>query len=381
MPRRRSLPRVPYRIERRPNPRHLASRRIAGIVAGLLVALLVAPLLAPSVGSQIYTFVWNGTLGSPVGVSNVLTVAAPLVIAGLAVALTYRLGLWNIGVPGQMLMGAWFALWIGFEMNDVSGFIAVPVMLGAGFAGGAAWMLIPALARVYLGVNEIVSTFLMNFGALAWASYWIRGEWFDSQAAGGFHSRAVPSNTELGSLDVAGVVIHWGVLAAVILPLLVALVLQVTRGGFEAGISGASERAARYAGMPVERRMLTALLASGGLAGFGGVIDMLGDLHVYGAAIGKDDLGFGGLVIAVLAGGSMIAVVPVGVIYALMTVAGLSMSVAGVEPQVILALVGLMSLFAALAEAFARVRFVRARRAPPSADVPLDEARLAIEEP
>jgi ABC-type uncharacterized transport system permease subunit len=353
---------APYRIELRSRPRRVTTYRIAGVALGLAIALLAAPLFAPSVGDGIYHFIWQGTFGTPIGIGNVLTTAAPLIIAGLAVALAYRMGLWNIGINGQILMGTWLALFLAFKLDHWSGYALVPLMFVAAAVGGALWMLIPALARVYLGINEIVTTFLLNFGATAWMSYWIRGAWFDEGAGGGgTRSRPAPEQTDLGLINIDGVLIHWGIIVAVVAPVLAWLVLTTTRAGFEMGISGASERTGRYAGIPVKRRMLSVLLASGAVGGLAGVVDLLGNTHYYGDALIGGDIGFAAVVVAVLAGGSALGVIVVGFGYAAMTVGGDSMSVAGVPTEAVLALIGIILLLATAAEAIARVRFVRTR--------------------
>jgi simple sugar transport system permease protein len=313
------------------------------------------------VGGDLYRVAWQGTFGTPIGFGNVLLSAIPLILTGLAVSLAYRMGLWNVGIDGQILMGAWLALFIAFKLDDTSGFAVVPIMFLAGAVGGAVWMLIPAIARVYLQTNEIVTTFLLNFGALAWMSYWIRGDWFDQAAGGGgTRSRPIPEQTQLGLLNLDGVVIHWGLLLAIGLPLLAWVLLATTRCGFELTVAGASERHGRYAGIRVERKMLGVLLLSGAIGGFAGVVDMLGNTHYYGDAL-AGNIGFAALVVAVLAGGSPLGVILVGFLYSVMFVGGDSMSVAGVPTEAVLTLIGLILMLATAAEAISRLRFVRSR--------------------
>ena len=351
----------PWRVERRSRPKRLVTYRVTGAVIGFAIALALAPLLAPSVGTDIYTFVWNGTFGTPFGITNLLLISVPLVLAGLAVALAYRIGLWNVGVEGQILMGAWLALFIAFKMSGASGFVLVPIMFVAGAVGGALWMLIPAVARVFLGINEIVTTFLLNFGAVAWMSYWVRGDWFDQAAGGGgTRSRPVPVNSQLGEVDFGSVTAHWGVFLAVGIPIVAWLLLAMTRSGFEFSLAGAAPRTGRYAGINVERKMLSIMLLSGAISGFVGVVNMVGNTHYYGDAL-ANDFGYAALAIAVLAGGSPLAVIPVGVLYGAVLLGGDSMSVAGVAPEAVLAMIGLILVLAASGEALARMRFVRTK--------------------
>jgi general nucleoside transport system permease protein len=352
-----------WRIERRSRPRWVPAYRVGAIVAGIVVALLIGPLLSTTSSSQFYRLAWNGTLGTSIGIGSVLTVATPLVIAGLAAAIPYRVGLWNIGIDGQILIGAWAATGVGFLLGHLAGIALVPLMFLAGMVGGGAWALAPALGRAFLGINEIVTTFLLNFVALAWMTYWVTGRWADPGAVGGgVRSRALPAQSQLGLIDVNGAVVHWGVLIAVVLPVGAWLILRSTRMGYELTIAGASDRAGRYAGIAVRRKLIGALVAGGAIGGLGGVVDLLGSLHQYGDGL-TNNTGFTALVIAVLAGGSELGILLTGFIYALLLVGGDAVSVAGVQPEVVFSLVGATLLFAAGGEAFARLRFVPVARA------------------
>ena len=316
--------------------------RLIAIVIGLVVAILVAPLLGSTPASEFYDIAWTGTLGSTLGFGNVLTVAIPLAIAGLAASIPYRLGLWNIGIDGQILMGAWLAFAVSRAMPDVAAPVLIPLMLVAGMLGGAAWILGPALARVYLGLNEIVTTFLLNFVASAWLTYWVTGPWRDPvvQTAGGIRSKPIPAQTDLGLLNLGGVVVHWGILVAVALPLAAWLTIRFTRVGYEITMSGASERAGRYAGIPVRRRLIGVMLVGGALGGLAGVIEMLGTLHQYGDGL-TNNTGFSAVVIAVLAGASEPAVPVMAFVYAVLVVGGDAVGLTGVSPDIVFAMVGI----------------------------------------
>jgi ABC-type uncharacterized transport system permease subunit len=348
------------RVERRPDPRYLGVYRVVAIIVGLAVALLVAPLIGSVPASDFYDLAWTGTLGSPLGLANVLTVAAPLIIAGLAASIPYRLGLWNIGIDGQILMGAWLAFAVSTAVPDLSAPLLIALMMLAGMVGGALWALGPALARAYLGLNEIITTFLMNFVAVAWMTYWATGPWFDPQSGGGVRSRPVPEQSELGLIELNGTLVHWGIVIAATLPVAVWLALRYSRTGYELTVTGASEKAGEYAGIPVRRKLVGALVAGGAIGGLAGVVDMLGALHQYGAGL-SNNTGFSAVVVAVLAGGSELGVLVVGFVYAILIVGGDAVGLAGVSTDLVFALVGITLLLAAIGEALARFRVVRTR--------------------
>lgn len=351
-----------WRIERRARPRWIPAYRVGAILAGILLALLVGPLLATTSSSEFYRLAWNGTLGTSIGLSSVLTVAVPLLIAGLAAAIPYRVGLWNVGIDGQILIGAWMATGVGFLLPDLDAIVLVPLMMLAGVAGGGLWALGPALGRAHLGINEIVTTFLLNFVALAWMTYWVTGPWADdSPTGGGVRSRHLPEQTDLGLIDIGGTTVHWGILVALGLPVVAWLTLRVTRKGHELTVVGANPRAGEYAGIAVRRTMVGALVVGGAVGGVAGVVNMLGSLHQYGDGL-TNNTGFTALVIAVLAGGSAVGIIVMGLLYGLLLVGGDAVTVAGVQSDVVFSLVGVTLLLAAAGEAFARLRFVRTGR-------------------
>lgn len=358
------MPELGWRIERRSRPRWVPAYRIGAILAGIAAALVVGPMLATGTTGEFYRLAWNGTLGTSIGLGSVLTVAVPLVIAGLAAAIPYRVGLWNVGIDGQILIGAWMAAGLGFVFPRLDALLLVPLMILAGAFGGGLWALGPALGRAYLGINEIVTTFLLNFVALSWMTYWVTGRWADPGAVGGgVRSKPLPEQTQLGLLSIDGTVVHWGALIAVGLPLVAWLTMRATRKGHELTIAGANPRAGAYAGIPVKRMLVGALVVGGAVGGVAGVVDMLGSLHQYGDGL-TNNTGFTALVIAVLAGGSAVGIILTGVLYALLLVGGDAVSAAGVQSEIVFSLVGVTLLLAAGGEAFARLRFVRTRRAP-----------------
>lgn len=350
-----------WRVEQRPRPRHLAAYRVGAIVVGVVAAVVLAPLLANVPTDQLYRLAWNGTLGTPVGFANVLAAAIPLVIAGLAAAIPLRLGLWNLGIDGQMIIGAWAAGALAFGFSSTSGAVLIPLAFVAGMAGGALWMLVPALARVYLGVSEIITSFLLNFAAVAWMVYWTTERWVDpNTAGGGVLSRPIPDQAQLGLIDLGVARIHWGVVIPIVLVALTWFILRSTRSGYELRMMGGSEKAGRYGGMSVSSTTVGALLTSGALAGLAGTVVMLGSLHLFGAGL-TNSTGFTAIVVAVLAGGSAPAILIIAFVYAVLIVGGDSISVAGVAPETVFSLVGLTLLLAALGEGSARLRFVRIR--------------------
>jgi ABC-type uncharacterized transport system permease subunit len=354
------------RLERRSRVARAGRYRAGGVVAGAAIAILALPLITGTAPGTVYSSLGSGLSGS-LGIQSVITGAIPLVLAGLAVALPYRLGLWNVGVDGQMLTGAWVSAAIGFSLPNAPSVLLVALMLIGAMVGGAVWALGPALARAYLGVNEIITTFLLNFVAVAWLAYWANGPWKGTASVGGTVSRSLPDQATLGTLRLGSIAVQGGVVIALVAPVLVWAAFRFSRTGYEWLVVGSNPRAGVYAGMPVKRRLVGAMLVGGAIGGLAGTVEMVGDLHLYTDGI-TNNTGFAALVVAVLAGGREAAVVLVAVFYAILIVAGQQLSSQGISNDIVLMIVGFTLLTGALGDAAARFRLVR-RRSPEPAEV------------
>jgi simple sugar transport system permease protein len=301
-------------------------------------------------------------------------VATPLIIAGLAAAIPLRLGLWNIGIDGQILIGAWCATAVAYSFESLPGPILIPMLFIAGMIGGALWILVPALARVFLGVNEILTTFLLNFVANAWLIYWVTNAWLDvNSGGGGIRARPVPEQAELSLLNINGTFIHWGVIVALALPIALWAALRFSRTGFELTITGAGGRVGTFSGINVKRKQIGVMLAGGAMAGLAGTIDMLGTIHQYGEGL-TNNRGFAAVVIAVLAGSSPLGVLVMGLVYALLLSGSDAVSVIGVSNELVYCLIGITLLTGAMGEAIARLRVVHTRAAAAAETPELEEA-------
>ena len=359
-------------IERRPHTVNLLWFRVGGALIGLVLAMAAVPLYASGDAGELYSKLWAGTFGSALGWESVLVASSPLVLTGLAASLPYRIGLWNVGGDGQMYMGAWVASAIAFSLPHLTQVALIPAMLIGSVVGGMAWMVVPALARAWLGVNEIVTTLMANFIALYWLTYWASGPWAQKNSVGGVQSQFLPPQAALARVSLGPVSFHWGFLLAIAVAVAVALVLRFTRVGFELPILGAGERAGTYAGIPTRRRIAQVLLVGGALGGLAGAVEMAGTVHQYSAAI-SDNTGYSGIVVAILAAGSALGVLVIGVVFAAISVGGAVLTTNNVSPGVATGLFGAVLLFAAVGDSLARFRTSlvrRERRAP--AGSPLD---------
>ncbi len=212
------------------------------------------------------------TLFRTSGLQEVVVRAVPLLLAGLAVLVAAEAGLWNIGVDGQVLVGAMAAAVAGSWLDAGGRPLLWSVAIGIGALGGVAWMAVPALLRMRWGINEIVTTIMFNYLAISLTAWLVKGPFRDD-------SLVTPQTPmilrELRFASLGDTRIHVGIFLALALWLGIAVWLRRSVAGFELRAVGASPRAARHAMIPVAAVVLVALLASGALAGIAGANDVL----------------------------------------------------------------------------------------------------------
>ncbi len=309
-----------WRLERRTEPSRTATALapLAAIAFTLLVcAALVAWAGAP-VG-QTYALLFDGAFGSRFAISETLTRATPLILTGLACAVAFRARLFNIGAEGQLYLGALAAVAVGGmhggEALDWPMPILFAAMMAAAALAGAVWLLIPALMKAKLGVDEVVTTLLGNFIVLLIVSMMLDGPMKDPMAMGWPQSVALASELELGKL-IERTRAHTGLLWAAGLAVIVWLVNRYTVFGFRMRAVGANAHASKFLGLPVTRVMVGTALLSGALAGLAGAIEVAGRTS-YVTLDMSPGYGYSGVVVAMLA-----ALHPLGVVAAAVFVAG-----------------------------------------------------------
>jgi simple sugar transport system permease protein len=309
------------RLERRTQagaPLLLAAPLLALAFTLLITSLLVAWAGAP-VGKA-YGLLLQGGFGSRFALTETLTRATPLIFTGLAAAVAFRARLYNIGIEGQLYAGAMAAVAVG-GLHDGTGYalshwLLFPLMLLAAMAAGALLLLGPALAKSRLGVDEVVTTLLLNFIVLLGVSALLDGPMKDPTAMGWPQSVALQDGLQLGKL-VERSRLHTGLLMALALAALLWAWLQHTASGYAVRMAGASPRAAAFAGIHVGRVTLRVALVSGALAGLAGAVEVAGRTG-YVTLDMSPGYGMSGVVIAMLAG-----LHPLGVVVAATLVAGL----------------------------------------------------------
>ncbi|TMF77366.1 MAG: ABC transporter permease [Chloroflexi bacterium] len=292
----------------------VASIPLLAIVLAFVVAAVVIVVSSvftptgfePLLPIAAYGNLLAGAFGSGTAIANTLVAAAPLILGGLAVGLGFKAGLFNIGVAGQFLVGAFAAAVVGAKLAETPAAVGVVLATVAGALGGAAFGFIPGFLKARTGAHEVVTTIMLNNAAvllLTWAvNDLVRAPGFTFPRTGPIGNSALPI--------LLGRNLHLGIPLAVLMVLAVRWLLDRTTIGFEIRTVGQNPNAARYAGIrPVFITALTMTL-SGLLAGLAGTIQMLGVIGFYAPGI-TASVGFDSIAVALLGRSN-----PIGILFA-----------------------------------------------------------------
>jgi ABC-type uncharacterized transport system permease subunit len=237
---------------------------------------------------------------------EVLVAATPLLFTGAAVAIAFRAGYWNIGAEGQLLVGAMAAAWGGTVVGGLPRALAIAVIIGLGALGGAVWALGPALMRVQLGIDEVVTTLLLNPVALLIVTGLLNGPWRNPVTQFP-ESERISAKAEFPQI-ISNSRVHLGFVLALVIIAGAWFVLARTPTGLRLRAVGLRPEAARFAGIGVERVVFGAALTSGAIAGLAGAGEVAGINYQLTDGI-SSGFGYTGIVVATLAALSMPGVV------------------------------------------------------------------------
>ncbi len=337
-------------------------------LAAIVVALLLGALILALVGGdpwKAYAHIANASFGSVGVFSDTIVKATPLILVGLACSLAFRMRLWNIGAEGQFFIGAFAAsavVLIPILPATAPSWLFILVMVLAGMIGGAVWGFFPGFLKARFNVNEVISTLMMNYIAVAWNNYFIYAVWSES----GFQmSKMFPRAAWLPRLSdfsvqfpaLRGLTTHLGLALGLIAAVVVWLILYRSQWGYEIRLIGDNPEAARYAGIPISRHIVLVMMVSGALAGLAGMSEITGVVHRLQGAI-SPGYGFTGIIVAWLAKLNPFTVIVVSILFGAMILAGREIQPSGV-PRLIqgIILVCLISTDFLLRN---RIRIVRA---------------------
>lgn len=342
---------IPYMPDRRHSTlvlrvKHIAAAAAIPVVAVLSACLIGALILIVSGGDPIaaYVALLEGAFAGLSAFSRTLEKSIPLIFNGLAVALAFKAGLFNIGAQGQFLLGALVAAAVGYGFQGLPAVIHVPLAMIAGALAGGCYAVIKGALKAYTGAHEVITGIMLNYVAINLTDYFAAGPLRD--VSGGNIVARTPLIQDTAIIPTIGG-LPLGFAMALLVALGVWAVLSHTTLGFEVRTVGSNHHAARYAGIKVRRTFLLTMLISGMLAGLGGAIETQGVIHRFqpGFNVG---LGFDGITIALLARVHPLGVIPAAMLVGVMRSGASQMQFsAGVSPEIIDVIQALILFFIA----------------------------------
>jgi general nucleoside transport system permease protein len=264
------------RLEARPAPSLAVT--LAYPVAAVAATFAIASLLVLAAGASplaVFALVAKGAAGTPFALMETLTRATPLIFTGLAVAVAFRAKLWNIGAEAQLYAGAVVTVVLGTGALPLPSWLLIPLIMAAAMCAGALLLLGPALLKTRLGVDEVVTTLLLNFVMLLFVSMLLEGVLKDPMGLGWPQSERVVADARLPRI-VTGRRLHYGFVIAIVAAVAVWIVMKKTALGYEMRAVGHNQQAARFAGIPVNTVLVKTAILSGGLAALAGVSEVAG---------------------------------------------------------------------------------------------------------
>jgi simple sugar transport system permease protein len=334
-------------------------------VLAIFTALVIGALIILATGASVasaYNGLFFGAVGSPLALANTLVEATPYILAGLAVALGFKCGLFNIGVEGQLAMGAICSAVVGYQVTGLPLLIHLPLALLAGALGGAVWGAIPGLLRAKTGAHEVITTIMLNYIAIRLTDYLIKGPFRDRSSSAPRTPFILPS-AELPYLFGADYRLHAGFILALIMVVVIWWLLNKSTPGFEIRTVGANPDAAQYAGMSITRNFVLAMALSGALGGLAGASQVLGLEHNLKASFSAG-YGFDSIAIALLAKSSPIGIIPAAIFWgALRNGAGLMQLQSGISISLINIIQALVIVFVAADQIVRGIYRIRRRSA------------------
>lgn len=348
------------RLEYDPNPPR--SRVALVFTLAIFAALLAASLIFWAYGVsplRAYATIFEGTLADPNGWATVLRRAIPLLLIGVGLTLAFRGQFFNIGAEGQMAMGAMAGAGVALFV-PLPAPLTLPAMFLAGFVLGGLYALIAAYLKARVGVNEILTTLMLNYIAYYIVIYLVTGPWRGKSLFGFAFTDSFPPQAVLPMIP--GTLVHWPTLIlGVVLAVLLQLLLSRTTLGYEIRVVGENPKAAQYAGINIGRTVLLVALLSGGLAGLAGVGEVA---SIHKKLLDPSNItlgmGFTAIIVAYLTRGNPILAIFTAFLMAVIFAGGDEMKISLQMPfRVVDVFSGLMLLFLIASEPLANYRLRR----------------------
>lgn len=326
---------------------------------GYLISLLLSVVLAFAIGAVIlaiagfspgkaYLAMLNGAFSSARHIGDLLEYAMVLCLCGLACVLGARVGIFNVGGEGQLLLGAIAACQVGVWLDGLTPWLVLPLAALAAMAAGGLYALIPGVLKVKVKVNEVITTIMLNTVAASFCQYLAKGPWKNANKNMVAATEQLNARYWFGGL-ISGSNLSTAILAAAVLALVIWYVMQKTSRGYEMKLTGQNERFARFIGIRTDRLVLVCMLLSGALCGLVGMFRVYGAEHLFRDSISRDYY-FEGLMVAMIARYQPLAVVFLSLFFAALKIGAQGMELAAGVPNQIYLIIQTVVIFLMAAE-------------------------------
>jgi general nucleoside transport system permease protein len=331
--------------------------RVAEIASPFVLALIAGAIVLAATGHEplgVYRLMLSEAFGGERRIASTFTSATPLLLTGLAAAVAFRSGIFNVGVEGCFYLGGMVAAVLGFALADWPSIFLIPAALGGAAAVGGLWLLGPGVLRARFGVDEVVTTLMLNFVAVDLTNWLVNGPLL---ARGSANSATAPvvAAAELPRL-LPQATLHLGFIISLGLVIIYGLWSRFTVAGFRSRLVGLNPRFSRAVGIDVPSTFIRMMVLSGLIGGLAGGIHALGLVHRFVGGF-SPGYGFTGIAIALLGRNSAIGVILAAIIFGALSSAGATMQLFGDVPiEIVEIMQGVVMIFAVARFGFGRTK-------------------------
>ena len=330
----------------------------------VLGALLIGAVMITVMGYDAafaYRSLWNGAFGNLHSFTETLVQTTPLLFTAVSYSIAYKCGLINLGAEGQLYMGAMFGAFVGARFEFLPGGLHILFVMMMGFAGGALWGLIAGALKMRFGASELITTIMLNYIAFEFLSFAVTNQPFRDMTPGAAPRMNVVVEAVRLPVLLPQTRIHMGLLVALLAIVCYYIFMWKTTKGYEMRVAGLNANAGRYAGMNISTNGLLAISLAGGVAGLGGVINVIG-LQPFLTEGFSNNFGFSGVAVALLGGCHPIGILVAGIFFGALNAGGIRMQLMAQVPAAAIMIVqGMVIVFAVSREMF--VYFGKYRKA------------------
>lgn len=291
----------------------------------------------------LFSAIWKGSFGSTFSISETMVFFTPLLFTGLANAVAFRTGLFNIGVEGQFTMGIITAAVVGLIPGIPAGLHVVIVLL-AGTIVGALWGAVPGFLKAKYGTNEVINTIMMNYIAMYFVNYLIMGP---LNKPGSSNTYEIKPGAMLWRFAGPSYRVNIGLFIGIALAFAVYFIMMKTTWGYEMRAVGFNPSAAEYGGISIKKNLVLAMVISGAVAGLGGAVHVAGIQHNAVQLFAFTGFGLDGIAVALLAKSNPIGVIFSALLFGMLDSSSLSLQLQGIPKEIVYIIQAIIIMFVA----------------------------------